>query len=67
MVLSIGWASGQIIIALICNFVSSWRTIFLLTVIPLTLLTYCVYKYTKESPRFLTVKHEFEEAKLVIQ
>ena len=59
MVLAIGWAIGQIIIALICLFVNSWRVIFLLTAIPMTVLFYYVCKFTKESPRFLTVKHKF--------
>ena len=59
MVLSIGWATGQIIIAIICIWVSNWRIIFLLTALPMTVLFYYVYKYTIESPRFLTVKHNF--------
>lgn len=60
MVLAIGWAIGQIIIAFLCIWVSSWRTIFFLTAIPISILTYHVYKYTLESPRFLTVKHQYE-------
>lgn len=67
MVLAIGWASGQIIIALICVWVSSWRLIFFYTFAPLCVLTYYVYKYTLESPRFLAVKHQFDEAKKVIE
>ncbi len=67
MVLSIGWASGQIIIAFICIWVSSWRLIFFYTLVPLIILTYYVYKYTLESPRFLAVKHQFDEAKRVIE
>lgn len=47
MVLAIGWASGQIIIAIICIWVSNWRLIFFYTVIPLSILLYYVIKYTK--------------------
>jgi hypothetical protein len=46
MVLAIGWASGQILIALICVWVTSWRMIFFYTLVPLAILTYYVYKYT---------------------
>lgn len=46
MVLAIGWASGQIIIALLAIWVSSWRLIFFYTLVPLAVLTYYVYKYT---------------------
>lgn len=67
MVLSIGWATGQILIAIICIWVTSWRVIFSYTAIPLTILLYFVYKYTKESPRYLTMKHEFALAKKTIQ
>jgi len=30
-------------------------------------LTYYVYKYTLESPRFLAVKHQFDEARKAIE
>lgn len=66
MVLSIGWALGQIFIALVALMVTSWRIIFIITAVPLTVLTYYAYMYTLESPRFLVVKHEFEEARRVI-
>jgi len=46
MVLAIGWASGQILIALICVWGTSWRMIFFYTLVPLTILTYYVYKYS---------------------
>jgi MFS family permease len=46
MVLAIGWASGQILIALIGMWVSSWRLIFFYTFVPLCILAYYVYKYT---------------------
>ena len=66
MVLSIGWALGQIVIAILCIFINSWKVIFILTVLPLTFLLYQAYKWTKESPRFLVVKHEFTQAKKVV-
>lgn len=47
MVLSIGWATGQILIAIICIWVTNWRVIFAYTAIPLSILLYFVYKYTK--------------------
>lgn len=67
MVLAIGWALGQIIIAFLCIWITSWRVMFFYTVIPLSILAYYVHKYTLESPRFLTVKHQFDEAKKVIE
>lgn len=57
MVLSIGWAFGQIFVAILAVFVIYWRAIFIITVIPLTILIYYAYIFTKESPRFLVVKH----------
>lgn len=67
MVLSIGWALGQIIIAIIGIFISSWRVIFFLTAVPLSILLWYTYKFTKRSPRFLVVKHEFEKARNVVE
>lgn len=67
MVLSIGWALGQIVIAILGIFITSWKLIFLLTALPLTFLLYQTYQWTKESPRFLVVKHEFEKAKKVVE
>lgn len=46
MVLSIGWAFGQIFIALFALMTASWRMIFVVTAIPLTILTYFSYKNT---------------------
>lgn len=67
MFLSIGWAVGQITIALIGVWLTNWRVIFLLTVIPLSILLYYAYINTKESPRFCVTKHEFAEAKKIVQ
>lgn len=47
MVLSIGWAFGQIFIAILAIFIVYWRTIFIITFIPLAILTYYAYNYTK--------------------
>lgn len=47
MVLSIGWAFGQICIAILALFVTYWRAIFIITAIPLSILTYYAYIYTK--------------------
>lgn len=47
MFFSIGWALGQITIALICVWVINWRIIFLLTVIPLSVLLYYAYVNTR--------------------
>lgn len=47
MVLSIGWAFGQIFIAVLSVSVVYWRAIFIITVVPLTILTYYAYIYTK--------------------
>lgn len=66
MVLSIGWAFGQIMIAFLGFFITSWRILFICTAIPFTILLYYSYYYTKESPRFLVIKHEFEKAKKVV-
>jgi len=46
MVLSIGWALGQIIIAMVGFFTSNWRINLILTAIPLTALLYYTYKTT---------------------
>ena len=66
MILSIGWGLGQILIAMLALGVGSWRAIFMLTAIPLTLLVYFLGKNLLESPRYLVVKHEFTQAKTVI-
>ena len=47
MVLSIGWAFGQIFIAILAIFIVYWRALFIITVIPLTILTYYAYAHTK--------------------
>ena len=57
MGLSIGWALGQIIIAILGYWISNWRILFIITAIPLTALIYASYKHTLESPRFLVIKH----------
>jgi len=57
MVLSIGWAIGQIVLALIGLVLINWRIIFLLTAIPLTVLLYFVYYQVRDSPRFCLTKH----------
>jgi OCT family organic cation transporter-like MFS transporter 4/5 len=67
MVLSIGWAFGQIFIAFLGAFVTYWRAIFIITAIPLTVLIYYAYIHTKESPRFLVVKHEFSKAVRIVE
>lgn len=66
MIFSIGWALGQIIIALICLFLINWRIIFLITAIPLTVLLYFTYTQVKDSPRFCVTKHEFGNAKAIL-
>ena len=67
MVLSIGWALGQIIIALICIFLMSWRIIFFITAVPLGILYYYIHFHTRDSPRFCVTKHEFATAKAIVQ
>ena len=47
MVLSIGWALGQIFVAMLAVFVLYWRAIFIITAIPLTILVYYAYIFTK--------------------
>jgi len=47
MILSIGWAMGQICVAILALMVTYWRAIFIITAIPLTILTYYAYIYTK--------------------
>lgn len=66
MVLSIGWALGQIIIAFIGIFLINWRVIFLLTTIPLAILFYFLFYHVRDSPRFCVTKHEFATAKAII-
>jgi MFS family permease len=67
MICSIGWAIGQIVIGLLCIFLISWRIIFLITLIPLTVLLYYAYYHVEDSPRFLVTKHKFKEAKIIIE
>ena len=67
MVLSIGWALGQIIIAFICMFITSWRGIFFLTAIPLAILFYFIFYHARDSPRFCVTKHEFANAKAIVE
>lgn len=47
MVLSIGWAMGQICVALLGSLITYWRILFIITVIPLTILIYYAYIHTK--------------------
>lgn len=47
MILSIGWALGQVMIAITGLVVDSWVFIFFMTVIPLTILLYQAYKNVK--------------------
>ena len=47
MVFSIGWAVGQIIIALIGIIVGNWRIIFFLTFVPLGVLLYYAIQNAK--------------------
>lgn len=56
MLFSIAWALGQIILAFVC-ILFSWRTVFLITAIPITILLYFSYKQVKDSPRFCVIKH----------
>lgn len=67
MVLSIGWALGQIIIAIICIFIINWRIIFLLTLVPLAIMFYFIFYHVRDSPRFCVTKHEFATAKAIIE
>lgn len=66
MVLSIGWALGQIIIALLALFIINWRIIFALTLIPIVILFYFIFYHVRDSPRFCVTKHEFSTAKAVV-
>ena len=59
MVMSIGWALGQIILAIICMFLINWRVIFFITVVPLAFLLYSIFYHVRDSPRFCVTKHEF--------
>lgn len=47
MILSIGWAVGQVMIAITGLVIDSWVFIFVMTVIPLTILLYQAYKNVK--------------------
>ena len=67
MVLSIGWALGQIIIALICIFLINWRIIFFITAAPLAVMFYLIFYHARDSPRFCVTKHEFAEAKAIVE
>jgi OCT family organic cation transporter-like MFS transporter 4/5 len=67
MVLSIGWALGQIVIALLALFLDNWRIIFTLTLIPLAILFYFIFYHVRDSPRFCVTKHEFATAKAVVE
>ena len=66
MALSIGWALGQIILAIICIFLINWRVIFLMTAIPLAIIFYLIFCHVKDSPRFCVSKHEFSSAKAIL-
>lgn len=66
MALSIGWALGQIVLAVICLFLINWRVIFLITVIPLAILLYLMFNHIQDSPRFCVSKHEFPSAKVIL-
>jgi len=65
MFFSIAWALGQIILAFFC-ILFSWRIVFLLTAIPITVLLYLSLKQLKDSPRFCVIKHEYGEAKSIV-
>lgn len=65
--LHVGWAIGQIIVAYLGLFLNDWRMIFIFTGIPLAILTFFTYRNVLESPRFLVVRHEFNEANEIIQ
>lgn len=67
MVLSIGWALGQIIIALLCIFLINWRIIFFITALPLAIMFYLIFYHARDSPRFCVTKHEFGEAKAIVE
>lgn len=60
MLCSIGWAIGQIVIGILCIFLTNWRIIFLITLIPLAISLYFAYKNVEDSPRFLVTKHKFK-------
>lgn len=66
IILHIGWAAGQISVALLGLFFNDWRVIFVLTGIPLIILTVMAYRNVLESPRFLVVRHDFFEARAVL-
>lgn len=59
ILLHLGWAIGQIVVALLGLFFHDWRFIFVITGIPLAILSYFTYRNVLESPRFLVVRHEF--------
>lgn len=66
MALSIGWALGQIILAIICIFLINWRVIFLIIAVPLAIIFYLVFYHVRDSPRFCVSKHEFASAKAIL-
>jgi len=66
MALSIGWALGQIVLACICIFLINWRVIFLLTLVPLSILFYFIFYHVRDSPRFCVTKHEYASAKAIM-
>jgi MFS family permease len=67
MILSIGWAVGQIVIGLLSMVMISWRLIFFLTLLPLAGLLYYINTHLLDSPRFLVTKHKFKEAKMAVE
>lgn len=67
MILSMGWAVGQIVIGLLSIVLVSWRLIFLLTLLPLAGLLYYIQGHLEDSPRFLVTKHKFKEAKMAVE
>ncbi|MBS1890057.1 MAG: hypothetical protein JST59_02095 [Actinobacteria bacterium] len=52
--------------ALLGLFFNDWRIIFVFTGVPLLVLAFLVYRTVLESPRFLVVRHEFFEARAVL-
>lgn len=64
--LHLGWALGQIIIALLGLGITSWRVIFIITAIPIAVLFVYGIKIVKESPRSLVVKRQFHDAKKIV-
>ena len=65
--LHMGWAVGQVAIAVLGLVFVSWRSLFFLTAVPLICLFVYGLRIVKESPRSLVVKMQFQEAKRVVE